>query len=231
MKKILITSSIRQSKEVIRKYLKSINELHILNCKVDKMFILHNCYDKLKYEFSDDIKLIEINDKTEDVRNEKTHNWKKETLNTISNIKNKIVAYSLENNYDYTFWIDSDLILHPVTLIHLFNELEKRREYIISEIFWTDWQNDGIYGSNAWEYDFYSGDQTRYKIPGIYQVGGTGACILVNNKVYKSGINYSPLPNLPITNWEDRAFCIKATCYGYKIFLDTHFPATHLYRE
>jgi len=54
---------------------------------------------------------------------------------------------------------------------------------------------------------------------------------LIHRDVIASGVNYSPLYNVSFSNWEDRAFCIRAAAYGYKIYMDTHYPATHLYRE
>jgi hypothetical protein len=65
---------------------------------------------------------------------------------------------------------------------------------------------------------------------GLYQCGGTGACILVKTDVYKSGVNYSPIYN--ISFWgEDRAFSIRAACAGYKLYIDTHYPCIHLYND
>lgn len=230
-KKILITAPIRQKPEILTQYLESLANLEIGNFSIEKFFVLHNCYEELKNYFPDDCILECVDDKTEDVRADYTHNWDIDNLSAVASIKNQIIAYSLKNKFDYTFFVDSDLILHPNTLKHLFDILEESKENIISEVFWTEWnKGEGNLGSNAWDYDSYGGDQERYKIPGIYQVGGTGACILINNKVYGYGVNYSPIPNVSFTHWEDRAFCIRAMVNNFKIFLDTNYPATHLYR-
>lgn len=231
MKKILITAPIRQKPEILKQYLESLANLEIGNFSIEKFFVLHNCYEELKYLFPNDCILESFDDKTKDVRNDYTHIWYLDNLSAMANIKNQIIAYSLKNKFDYTFFVDSDLILNPKTLKHLFDILENSKENIIGEVFWTEWgKNDGMAGSNAWDFDAYSGDQEKYKNPGIYQVGGTGACILINNKVYGYGVNYSPIPNVSFTYWEDRAFCIRAMVNNFKIFLDTHYPATHLYR-
>jgi hypothetical protein len=231
MKRILITAPIRQKPEILTQYLESLANLEIGNFSIDKYFVLHNCYEELKHLFPSDCILECYEDKTKDVREEYTHNWDIGNLSAVASIKNNIVAYSLKNKYDYTFFVDSDLILHPKTLNQLYTQLESMKEYIMSEVFWTEWnKGEGNLGSNAWDYDGYGGDQERYKEKGIYQVGGTGACILINNAVYGYGVNYSPIPNVSFTHWEDRAFCIRAMVNNFKIFLDTHYPVTHLYR-
>jgi hypothetical protein len=232
MKRILITAPIRQDPEVLKQYLDSIYRQEQGNFVVDKYFILHNCFKTLKEYFPTDCILLEYNDKTTCVKGEFTHNWYQDNFKAIVKMKNEIVAYALNEKYDYIFWVDSDLILHPKTLNHLFNILETSNQKVCSEIFWTEW-NKGhkeTIGSNGWDYDAYGGDQERFKKPGIYQIGGTGACILVNISVYGYNVNYSPIYNVSFTEWEDRAFCVRLAVNNIKIFMDTHYPATHLYR-
>jgi len=232
MKKILIAAPIRQDPEVLKQYLDSIYRQEVSTFTVDRYFILHNCFDDLKEYFPQDCTLLEYNDDTLCVKAELTHNWYRNNFKAIVKMKNEIVAYALKEKYDYIFWVDSDLVLHPKTLNHLFDFLETAKQKVISEVFWTEW-NKGYpetLGTNAWDYDAYGGDQQRFKEPGVYQVGGTGACILVNTSVYGYNINYSPLLNVSFTEWEDRAFCVRLAVNNIKIFMDTHYPATHLYR-
>lgn len=232
MDRILITAPVRQENEILRKYLNSLNELYVDNSKfrIDKYFILHNCYYELINEFQNGEFIERLDDDTYYVKSEKTHIWRKNILNRMSEMKNRIVKYALENNYDYIFWVDSDIILQRNTLVHLYNTLKKYNEHIISEILWTEFQKgSGKLEPNCWETDFYTYPENYYKPNKIYQVGGMGGISLVDTEVYKKGVNYSPLPNLPITNWEDRAFCIRATCHEFKILMDTHYEATHLY--
>lgn len=230
-KRILITAPIRQKPDILTQYLDSIANLEVGNFNIEKYFILHNCYEELKHLFPNDCTLECFEDKTNDVREEITHNWTMDNLSAVARMKNQIIAHSLKYKFDYTFFVDSDLILHPKTLNHLFTQLEENNENIMAEVFWTEWEKGtGVYGSNAWDCDAYVGDQERFKETGIHQVGGTGACILINNKVYGYGVNYNPIPNVSFTYWEDRAFCIRAMVNNFKIFLDTNYPAIHLYR-
>jgi len=71
---------------------------------------------------------------------------------------------------------------------------------------------------------------TRLRRPGVYEVGGLGASTLISLSALKKGLNFSPIRN--ISFWgEDRWFCIRAIVLGFSLFIDTHFPATHLYRD
>jgi hypothetical protein len=231
MKRILITAPIRQDKETLKKYLKSLDELIIGNFEVKKYFILHNCFEDLQDCFDNDTILESYADDSKDVKNDITHQWYTNNLNAVAIMKNRIIEFTLANNFDYTFMVDSDLILQKETLNHLFKNLEIMKKHIMSEVFWTEWQKDSnAWGTNGWDFDSYNGDQEKFKAKGIFKVGGTGACILINNDVYRSGANYSALYNVSFSEWEDRAFCIRSVCNGFDIFMDTHYPANHLYR-
>lgn len=68
------------------------------------------------------------------------------------------------------------------------------------------------------------------RIPGIYEVGGLGACTLISQHAIKAGVSYNQIRN--ISYWgEDRHFCIRAAALGIPLFVDTHYPALHLYRD
>lgn len=66
--------------------------------------------------------------------------------------------------------------------------------------------------------------------PGIYEVGGLGACTLISRRAIESGVSYDVIRN--ISYWgEDRHFCIRAAALGIPLYVDTHYPALHLYRD
>ena len=68
------------------------------------------------------------------------------------------------------------------------------------------------------------------KIPGLYEVGGLGACTLISKKALTKDLSFKCIPN--ISFWgEDRHFCIRAQVYGLKLYVDTVYPAYHIYRE
>lgn len=229
--RVLIVVPARQTEEKFELHIKGLNNLIIPDyLHVDRLFILHNSKNLEEYLSRTDFKQI-IETKESYETDENTHHWRNDNLQMITNIKNSVITNKgIINNYDYIFWVDSDLVLQPETL----KQLVDSNKDIVSEIFWTEWTKDSLnLEPNAWDLDHYSfikGTIEKYKEPGLYQCGGTGALILVSTDVYKRGVSYSNIPN--ISFWgEDRAFSIRAYVAGFEIFVDTNYPAFHLYRD
>jgi hypothetical protein len=224
--KILIGAPVRQSEGVFREYLKSLDNLE-KPCQIDRFFYLHNSPELAKHLKPEEYALATSNDQYD--KDEQTHYWKEENLKIVTYLKNELLKRTVEGGYDYFMLVDSDLILHPKTLVSLL-EADKK---IVAEVFWTKWQPDSEPLPNAWDIDqasSYEGSYDLWKQPGVYLVGGTGACILVHRSVIESGVNYNPLYNLSLWG-EDRGFCIRSVARDYGVYLDTHYPAIHLYRE
>ncbi|WP_338140244.1 hypothetical protein [Paenibacillus thiaminolyticus] len=49
-----------------------------------------------------------------------------------------MIQHAIDEQYDYLFLVDSDLLLHPRTV----EQLVATGKDIVSEIFWTSWQSD-----------------------------------------------------------------------------------------
>lgn len=45
-----------------------------------------------------------------------------------------------------------------------------------------------------------------------------------------SGVRFKEIKNLSFFG-EDRHFCVRAAALGFSMFMDTHYPAYHIYRE
>jgi radical SAM superfamily enzyme YgiQ (UPF0313 family) len=226
---VLIAAPVRQNEVKFKLYIDSLNNLTIPdNVNVQRLFVLHNS-EHLKQYLSPTDTVAIANTDDDYICDEKTHQWKQHNLNFVANIKNQIIEIAVKNGFDYVFFVDSDLILHPDTLSNLLSlDLD-----IVAEIFWTAWDPGSPLMPNAWDYDHYSflpGTIEKYKTPGVYQCGGTGAAILINRRVFDAGVNYNNIPNLSMWG-EDRHFSIRAMAAGYPIHIDTHYPAVHLYRE
>ena len=250
--KVLIGSTIRQKPAILREFLKSLTELDRTNLTVDYMFV----DDNELLESGDILRSFKANssnvylvggDKSGKYNcNEVHHEWNESLVWKVAAFKDRIIDYAKQKNYDYLFLVDSDLVLHPKTLIHLVSTDKD----IISEIFWTKWNPDLPELPQVWVSDQYNlfyhnrgkkllkqeiESRTRgflycLKIPGIYEVGGLGACTLISKKALQSGVCYKEIKNL--TFWgEDRHFCIRAAALGFKLYVDTFFPALHIYRE
>ena len=226
---ILLAVPARQTEEKFKLHVESLNRLIVPDyVNLQRLFILHNSDELKKYLLpSDNVHIMHTDE--EYIVDDKTHHWKSKNLQIITFIKNEIIQAVLNNSYDYVFFVDSDLLIQPETLLGL---IESGKD-IIAEIFWTDWTKSGKEEPNAWDFDhykFFQGTMEQWKIPGIYKCGGTGACILIHRSVYERGVNYNPIPN--VSFWgEDRAFSIRAYVAGFEMWVDTHYPCEHMYRD
>lgn len=224
--KVLIGAPVRQYEGIFKEYLKSLDILE-KPCQVDRFFYLHNSPNLAKHLCKDEYMIVQGEDEYK--RDETTHYWDRVNLLTVACLKNELLKKTVEGGYDYFMLVDSDLMLHPKTLTQLLSV----NKPIVAEVFWTKWQPDTEPLPNAWDLDqaaSYEGSYDLWRQPGIYRVGGTGACILVHRSVIEAGVNYNMLYNLSLWG-EDRGFCVRAVARDYTLWLDTHFPCKHLYRQ
>lgn len=254
--KVLICSPIRQKPNILEKFLNSLLnlnkddlELHYFfvddNQDQESISLLNNFKSNknviVKYPDDYDIKV-----KSNYNCNNHTHEWKRELIEKIIIFKNDMIEYSRKNNFDYLFFIDSDIVLHKETLKHLIS----RNVDIVSNVFWTRWkpwselfpqvwkQDENLLYVKEWYSNYTKSEIIQYeknfienlKIPGIYEVGGLGACTLISKNAIKKGVSFSIINNLSFWG-EDRHFCIRAASLDLKLYVDTVYPAYHIYRE
>lgn len=251
--RILIGSPIRQAPDILWNFLDSLKELNRRNFIIDYYLVDDNDDKNSKNllntfcdKFSRDVIINHVEAIGEYIKTEDTHFWSVNLVWKVADYKNKIIEYCKKQGYDYLFLVDSDLVLHPKTLEHLV----ATNKDIISEIFWTKWKKDTRELPQVWLTDEYSLIQKKrseilneqeeqqrcfsflqqLKKPGIYEVGGLGACTLISKKAINQGVNYNEIYNLTF-HGEDRHFCIRAAAMGYKLYVDTTYPAYHIYRK
>lgn len=251
--KVLIGSPIRQTYNILVNFISSLSNIMEEGINIEYFFIDDNDdinSSTLLKNFAVESKnkvIIEAGEKIDTyVRTEDTHYWKESLIWKIAQYKNRIIEYAKENCYDYLFLIDSDIMLHPKTLSSLINS----NKDIICEVFWTRWQKNADELPQVWmcdEYSFITKERNeilteeesnkRYtdfieklKKPGIYEVGGLGACTLISKKALNKGVNFNKIYNLSFWG-EDRHFCIRAAALGFKLYVDTTYPAYHIYRR
>ncbi|MEN6462997.1 MAG: hypothetical protein ABFC94_16720 [Syntrophomonas sp.] len=249
--RVLIGTPIRQKTEILSNYLWSIKNLSLGAIDAHYFFI----DDNLEEESSQLIAhFVADNPNTflsraQDDRpyncTESTHIWEEELIWKVAGFKNMMINKAREDDYDYLFLVDSDLVLHPQTLDHLVN----LKRDIVSEIFWTKWEPDFPELPQVWcldQYTLYNRSRKEglnegqvlervllflheLKTPGVYKVGGLGACTLISKRAIQSGVNFNEIYNISFVG-EDRHFCIRAAALGFELFVDTHYPAFHIYR-
>lgn len=249
---ILLGSPVRQSPKVLNEFLSAVSNLRKDQFNLDVFFLENNediLSTNLLIEFQEQNNNIRIEHaEVSDVyaRNDHTHYWNEQLIWKVADYKNQIIDIAINENYDYLFLVDSDLILHPDTV----DWLLKADKDIISEIFWTKWQPEAHAQPQVWvsnEYTQFEQQRgeylteeeksarymhflTKLRIPGVYEVGGLGACTLISRKALLAGVNFKQIKNLSFWG-EDRHFCIRAGALGLSMHVDTHVPPLHLYRE
>ncbi|HBM81880.1 MAG: hypothetical protein QME45_14190 [Clostridiales bacterium] len=249
---ILIGSPVNTEPAILKEFLISLSNLNKDNLNMDFLFIDNNTDElskKILREFKSEkcgIKIIDTNNKEQYVHTEVTHKWTDNLIWKVAGYRNNILKYCKEKEYDYLFMIDSDLLIHPETILFLTG----LKEDIISEIFWTRWVPGAKEFPQVWLYDNYTLYEVEHtmglssseinkrttnfidmlRVPGIYKVGGLGGCTLISKKAIDSGVSYERIPN--VSFWgEDRHFCIRAAVLGFTLYVDTHYPAYHIYRK
>ncbi len=257
MKRILIASPIKQNHQILKQFLIGLEELNLDELSVEYYFVDDNTDHKSSSILADFVKKHRkvILKKTEQFNlqdnqaykcNEHTHFWKKSLIERIIIFKNAMIKYAKDENFDYLFLVDSDIVMNPNTINHLIS----RKVDIVSNIFWTIWKTGGTLSPQVWLQDENASyirdwDQemtvqergqatknfiNKLKVPGLYKVGGLGACTLISKKAIKSGVDFSLIDN--VSFWgEDRHFCIRARVLGLGLYVDTVYPAYHIYRK
>lgn len=219
--KILIAAPLRQELHIFREYQRGLDELKIPEgVTVDRFYVVNDCPEVIPEIQGAAFDVLDTGDTYRKADND--HLWTRENLEKMPALRNMTVRRALEGGYDYLFSVDTDIVLHPETLLRL---LEADKD-IISELYWTNgW-------CNAWMYDQASGMEKAWARPGLYQVGMTGACTLIKREVLAAGVDFTPIPNIRKALWgEDRWFCIRAAVLGFEMWIDTHCPPWHLYSE
>lgn len=250
--KIVIGSPIHQKPNILKEFLISLQEMNTEEFEVSYIFVDDNENDesrKILEEFSDKFKNVVIykNNETSLFNcDDNTHYWNERLIKKVAYFKDRIIDNAITLNYDYLFLVDSDMVLHPETL----NQLVAAKKDIISNIFWTKWEKDKMVLPQVWVSGQYNqffkqreevisneemyNRQAKFinmlKTPGIYEVGGLCACTLVSKKALRSGVNFKEIKSLPYIG-EDRHFCVRAQALGFNLYVDTHYPAYHIYRE
>lgn len=252
-KRLLIGSPIRQDFNILMNFISFLKGIEKRGVSIDYFFIDDNddtnsstMLKNFALELEEKVTIEEGEKADNYIRTENTHHWKESLIWKVAGYKNRIIDYAKKNDYDYLFLIDSDIMIHPKTLISLINS----NKDIISEVFWTRWQKETRELPQVWmcdEYSFvtkerdkvltdeeYNREYTNFieklRKPGVYEVGGLGACTLISKKAIDAGVNFSKIYNLSFWG-EDRHFCIRAAALGLKLYVDTTYPACHIYRK
>jgi tetratricopeptide (TPR) repeat protein len=251
-KRVLVGSPVHQKTRILEEFLNSLKQIERGGFILHFFFVDDNQIEassQLLEDFAKNVEGVLIQKSQRDdqyVCDERTHVWQEHLIWKVAAFKDLMIQKALEGGYEYLFLVDSDLVLNPHTLEHLISTGKE----IISEIYWTSWELNAPKLPQVWVSDFYTlygkerGEQLsqeeaarrqaqfleKLQQPGVYEVGGLGACTLISQKALLAGVSFKEIKNISFRG-EDRHFCIRAAALGFCLFVDTHYPAYHIYRE
>ncbi|MDR2525429.1 MAG: glycosyltransferase family 2 protein [Oscillospiraceae bacterium] len=246
---ILIGSSVCKPPRILAKFLESMAKLETTHEALDFYFIDDNqtpessaLLQAFRHETAGvTVAAAPLRDE-QYVTSEFSHNWTHSLIARVSMLKNLLIDQAKEGGYDYLFLIDADTLIAPGLLHHLVGVGKE----IVSEINWAAWRPNTRPMPNCWLFDNYEMAPTnvsktqretmqeaflsQLQKPGLYEVGGLAACTLVSAAAIRKGASFTRIKN--VSFWgEDRWFCVRAAALGIDLFIDTHYPGIHLYRE
>lgn len=146
--------------------------------------------------------------------------------------RNSLATRSMNNESDFVFWLDSDMVFAPDTLERMMKTLTENNYDMVT----------GLYFRRVPPYSPVLFDQldmdgeicywSEFKeIPDKpFEVGGCGfGCVLMKTDVFfdvqgRFGQMFAPIAN----NGEDIAFCWRARQCGYKIYCDPSILCGHV---
>ena len=248
-KRVLIGTLVRQKPAILKEYLESIAQLTQDTISIDYAFVEDNLIEEsteMLVRFREEHLNCEILHYTfQDDPEFEYHKWTMYAILRIAEFKNKIIKKAIEQEYDYLFLVDSDTILRPITVEHLIST----EKDIVSEVHWTFISN--TLAPNAWLYDNFdfaykkSKDEKitkaqqflrmfefhhKLRKPGLYPVGGICDIILMNRKAMLAGVNFEDIYNVSFVG-ESAHFAIRAAVLGFQIYIDTCYPAYHIFDD
>ena len=234
MTKVLHFSPVRKPPEILSLHLRSLKELEQTGIDLTFSFFDDNVdiqSTRLLIAFTQEIKKsllleFEIEGRT---KPEEKKRWSRSSYSRIAAIKNAAIEYFLKRDYDFLFLTDSDLLIHPKTLENL---IDKNKDFCAT-IFWTHFEGSATYTPNAWFAKFQGfslDDLKRLRSKGTFPVDYTGACTLLSRKILENGVSFKKIPSLHYLG-EDKHFCVRASVHGFQPYVDTAYPAFHLYHD
>lgn len=146
--------------------------------------------------------------------------------------RNELATAAIQIEADYVFWLDSDMVFKPDTLIRMMETLKANDLDILTGLYFRRVPPYSPVLYNKIEIDGVACDFSEFdRIPDeLFEVGACGfGCVLMKTDVFfdvqaKFGNMFSPIGN----NGEDVAFCWRARQCGYKVICDPSVVCGHV---
>lgn len=146
--------------------------------------------------------------------------------------RNELATAAIQIEADYVFWLDSDMVFKPDTLIRMMETLKANDLDILTGLYFRRVPPYSPVLYNKIEIEGVACDFSEFdRIPdGLFEVGACGfGCVLMKTDVFfdvqaKFGNMFAPIGN----NGEDVAFCWRARQCGYKVICDPSIICGHV---
>lgn len=146
--------------------------------------------------------------------------------------RNALATAAIHTEADLVFWLDSDMVFQPDTLVRMMKTLQERNLDMLTGLYF---RRVPPYSPVLFDQLDIDGAQAKFtefqSIPDeLFEVGACGfGCVLMKTDVFfdvqsKYGNMFAPIGN----NGEDVAFCWRARQCGYKIFCDPSLICGHV---
>lgn len=227
-KRILIAAPVNEQEKIFKEYLFSLNSLKIpKEYTVNKFFILSK-NSSLSSLLQKNEYIYENNNFSID-KEKGYHNWTIEKFLNIAYLRSCLLEKAREENYDYLFTVDSDILIHPKTLEHLL----KLNLPVVTEGVWTkNPQNISLMDGQFENWQHFK--NKNYNTSNIYEINWGGMITLIHSSIFNiKTINYMPLKEVAGEFSEDWSFFCKIYCHfpDFKLYMDTTYLGRHLYNE
>lgn len=227
-KRILIAAPLHQQIDIFEEYQNHLDKLNIPNgFSVDRFYVVNNCPEIIPHIRNAQYVVYDWGTALQ------YHSWNEFVIIQMSYMRNICMQFARDRHYDYIFFVDTDLVLHPDTLMYLLSA----NKDIVYEKHLTQNPDGGVWCS-IYECDDGNFRTTeniyRYRdsYNELFKIGGGCGCVLIKKAVLDNpNVNFDAIPNLRFGFiWgEDKYFGIRAYVNGFEIWGDSHAPCVHLF--
>lgn len=154
------------------------------------------------------------------------------TGSLIYTSRNSLATAAIQSEADYVFWLDSDMVFKPDTLVRMMETLKEKDLDILTGLYFRRVPPYSPVLFEKLDIEGVKADYAEYdRIPdSLFEVAACGfGCVLMKTDVFfdvqsKFGNMFAPIGN----NGEDVAFCWRARECGYRIFCDPSVICGHV---
>lgn len=146
--------------------------------------------------------------------------------------RDDLAMTAVENDFDYVFWMDSDMQFPKNALVNMLDTLREKKLDILSGLYFRRVPPYSPVLFDRLEINGLEADSSEFKtIPeGLTEIGACGfGCVLMDTQVFidvagKFGQMFAPIGR----NGEDVSFCWRARQCGFKIWCDPSILCGHV---